>query len=177
MLFRSGNPGSPSEAGLAADARAAAAWLRGQPQVDPQRIVYFGESLGTGVAVTLAAESPPAALILRSPYASLTSVAQTHYPFLPVRWILRDRFESDRRVGLLGCPVLILAGELDRIVPAKESRRLFDAAAEPKRLVLIPGARHNDPQMLDGDLLLSQVLRFLEDMDVVPTPPPRRPLG
>jgi fermentation-respiration switch protein FrsA (DUF1100 family) len=171
-----GNPGSPSETGLASDARAAATWLRRQSEVDPERLIYFGESLGTGVAVTLATESPPAALILRSPYSSLTSLAQHHYPFLPVRWILQDRFESHRRIGALACPILVLAGDLDRIVPTEESHRLFEAASEPKRLVLIPAARHNDPQMLDGALLLEEVHRFLQDMELIPTPPPRRPL-
>lgn len=171
-----GNPGSPSEAGLAADARAALQRLRQLPQVDPERILYFGESLGTGAAVTLAAEFPPAALILRSPFASLTSVARLHYPFLPVQWILRDRFDSVHRIGDISAPVLILAGENDRIVPASESRRLFDAAREPKRFVLFPDAGHNDLALLAGPQLIQQVQRFLEDMELVPTDPPRRPL-
>jgi len=171
-----GNPGSPSEAGLAADARAALQRLRQLPQVDPERILYFGESLGTGAAVTLAAEFPPAALILRSPFASLTSVARLHYPFLPVQWILRDRFDSVHRIGDISAPVLILAGENDRIVPASESRRLFDAAREPKRFVLFPDAGHNDLALLAGPQLIQQVLRFLEDMELIPTDPPRRPL-
>jgi fermentation-respiration switch protein FrsA (DUF1100 family) len=171
-----GNPGSPSESGLAADARAGLAALRRFPEVDPERILYFGESLGTGVAVTLATESPPVALILRSPYSSLTAVAGLHYPFLPVRWILRDRFESIARITDIGAPLLIVAGDSDGIVPASESRRLFDAASEPKRFILFPGAAHNDPALLDGAELLQEVQRFLEDMEIVPTPPPRRPL-
>ncbi len=171
-----GNPGSPSETGLAADARAALTRLRELPEVDPNRILYFGESLGSGVAVSLAAESPPAALILRSPYTSLTSVARLHYPFLPVRWILRDRFDSAGRIGDISSPVLILAGDRDRIIPAAESRRLFDAASEPKRFVLFPDAGHNDLALLAGPQLLHEVHRFLEDMELVPTAPPRRPL-
>jgi len=169
-----GNPGNPSEAGLAADARAALRRLQELPEVDPERILYFGESLGTGAAVSLAAESPPAALILRSPYSSLASVASLHYPFLPVSWLLRDRFDSIRRIGSISTPVLILAGESDRIVPAAESRRLFDAANEPKRYVLFPDARHNDAALLAGPQLIHEVGRFLEDMELIPTPPPRR---
>jgi len=144
--------------------------------VDPDRILYFGESLGTGVAVSLATEFPPAALILRSPYTSLTSVARLHYPFLPVRLILRDRFDSVQRIGDISSPVLILASDSDRIIPVAESRRLFDAANEPKRIVVFPGAAHNDLTMLAGPELLHEVYRFLEDMEIVPTAPPRRPL-
>lgn len=171
-----GNPGSPSETGLAADARAALKKLRELPEVDPDRILYFGESLGTGVAVSLATEFPPAALILRSPYTSLTSVARLHYPFLPVRLILQDRFDSVQRIGDISSPVLILAGDSDRIIPVAESRLLFDAANEPKRIVVFPGAAHNDLTMLAGPELLHEVYRFLEDMEIIPTAPPRRPL-
>src|SRR5690606_27765101 len=87
-----GNPGSPSEEGLAADARAAQAWLAAQPGVD--QIVYFGESLGGAVAVRLAVERSPVALILRSPFTSLADVASVHYPWLPVRRLLLDRYPS-----------------------------------------------------------------------------------
>ena len=87
-----GNPGTPTEKGLAADSRAARAFLAGRPDVDASRLVYFGESLGTAVAVDLAAEHPPAALVLRSPFTSMGDLGQHHYPFLPVRLLLRDRF-------------------------------------------------------------------------------------
>jgi len=87
-----GNPGDPSEDGLAADARAAQQWLARQPDVDPRRIAYFGESLGAAVAVGLAVQSPPAALVLRSPFTSLPDVGAVHYPWLPVSWLLRHRF-------------------------------------------------------------------------------------
>ena len=86
-----GNAGRPSEAGLAADARAARTYLEQRRDVDPQRIVYFGESLGTGVAIALALERAPAALILRSPYTSMTALGQYHYPFLPVLLLLSDQ--------------------------------------------------------------------------------------
>ena len=156
-----GNPGRPSEDGLAADARAARAWLGGQPEVDPDRIAYFGESLGAAVALGLAVERPPAALVLRSPFTSLGDVGAVHYPWLPVRRLLMDRYPSIDRIGSLVAPLLVIAGESDDIVPAALSRRLYDAALEPKRFVLIPDAGHNDPQLLDGRQMLSEIERFL----------------
>jgi fermentation-respiration switch protein FrsA (DUF1100 family) len=105
-----GNPGSPSESGLLADARAARAYLAARGDVDPARLVYFGESLGAAVAVRLALEWPPMALVLRSPFTSLADVGRVHYPFLPVRLLLRDRYASIEQVGGLRCPVLVVAG-------------------------------------------------------------------
>jgi len=158
-----GNPGSPSESGLIADARAARACLLEQTGVSPERVVYFGESLGSAVAVALAAEQPPAALVLRSPFASMVSLGRRHYPYLPVGLLLRDRFASRRRIARVSCPVLILAGERDAIVPLRESKRLYDAAPEPKRLVVIPGADHNDEALLIGERLIAETLDFVAD--------------
>ena len=110
-----GNPGSPSEEGLAADARAARRYVAGRAGSD--RIVYFGESLGSGVAVRLAAEQPPAALILRSPFTSLTDTGRHHYPFLPVGMMLIDRFASIDRIRDIRCPLLVIAADHDSVVP------------------------------------------------------------
>ena len=117
-----GNPGSPSEKGLATDARVAQAWLTTQPDVDPDRIVYFGESLGAAVAIGLALEHPPAALVLRSPFTSLADVAKVHYPWLPVGRLLIDRYPSIDRIGSLSVPVMVIAGDRDDIVPESLSR-------------------------------------------------------
>jgi uncharacterized protein len=155
------NPGRPTEPGLAADARAAAAYLAGRPEVDPARLVYFGESLGAAVALRLASERPPAALVLRSPFWSLAEVGRLHYPWLPVSLLLADRYDAAGRVGRLAAPLLVVAGERDRIVPAAHSRRLFDAAPQPKRFVLLPGADHNDLDLLAGPRLLDEVTAFL----------------
>lgn len=156
-----GNPGSPSEAGLASDARAARAWLEGRAEVD--RITYFGESLGAAVAVGLAREEPPEALVLRSPFTSLTEVGRVHYPYLPVRLLLWDRYEAIDEVGALEVPTLVIAGERDRIVPVEQSKAIYEAAREPKRLVVIPGADHNDPELLAGERLIEEVVAFLEE--------------
>jgi fermentation-respiration switch protein FrsA (DUF1100 family) len=165
-----GNPGRPSEDGLAADARAAQAWLAARPEVDPDRIAYFGESLGAAVALRLAVERPPAALILRSPFTSLTDVGRLHYPWLPVKWLLSDRYGSAARVAQLSVPLLVIAGERDQIVPSALSRRLYDAASAPKRFVLVPGADHNDAALLDGPRTVGETLRFLTQTAVLAAP-------
>lgn len=162
-----GNPGRPSEDGLAADARAARDWLAAQPEVDPDRLAYFGESLGGAVAVGLAAERPPAALVLRSPFTSLADVGAVHYPWLPVRRLLLDRYPSIERIAGVHAPLLVIAGDRDDIVPAGLSRRLYDAAAEPKEFVLVPGAGHNDPELLDGPQMLEAIERFLRHTAVL----------
>jgi fermentation-respiration switch protein FrsA (DUF1100 family) len=140
------------------------AYLDGRGDVDPERIVYFGESLGAAVAIGLALDRPPAALVLRSPFTSLVDIGRKHYRILPVRTLLKDRYPSIDRVGRLQCPVLVIAGERDGIIPPGQSRALFEAAAEPKRFVLIRGAGHNDIELLAGDELLGEMLRFLHDM-------------
>jgi uncharacterized protein len=159
-----GNPGRPTESGLAADARAARGYLAQRPDVDATRIVYFGESLGTGVAVRLAAEQLPRALVLRSPYTSLVDTGRRHYPFLPVSLLLADRFESLDRIGGISCPVLVIAGTRDSLVPADQSERLFEAIRSPnKKLLLIDGADHNDYELLAGTELVNTTVDFIAD--------------
>ena len=158
-----GNPGSPSEPGLLADARAARAYLTERSDVDPARLVYFGESLGAAVAVRLGLERLPLALVLRSPFTSLGDVGRVHCPFLPVGLLLTDRYASIERVGGLRCPVLVLAGAGDGIVPWEQSRRLAEAIPEPKRLVLIPSADHNTFELLAGRRLIGEVVRLVVD--------------
>lgn len=160
-----GNPGSPTEAGLIADGRAAVAYLRRRPNVDTRRLVLFGESLGSAVATTLAAERSPAALILRSPFASMAELGAFHYPFLPVRWLLRDRFAAIESIRSVRCPLLVIVGDRDRIVPPEQSRQLYDAAPSAKTLVRLQNADHNDEALLAGDEMIQAVVRFLEQID------------
>ena len=159
-----GNPGTPSESGFAADSRAALAYLVGRSDVDASRLVYFGESLGAAVAVGLAVEHPPAALILRSPFTSMADAGQYHYPFLPVRLLLQDRFPSIDRIHRIRSPLLVIAGERDRIVPIQQSRRLYEAASDPKTLVVVPEADHNDYELLAGDEMIRAIVRFLQPL-------------
>lgn len=153
-----GNPGRPSEEGLAADARAAFAFASGE---DGIALAYFGESLGAAVALGLALEHPPDALILRSPFTSLADVGAAHYPFLPVSLLLRDRFPNKEHVERLTSPLLVIAGSEDRIVPAEQSRQLWQVAPEPKQLLIIEDAGHNDFELLAGDELINEIDRFL----------------
>jgi uncharacterized protein len=160
-----GNPGSPSEEGLHADAVAAYRYLGDRPEVDPARVILLGESLGAAVAVGLAADDavpPPAGLVLRSPFTSLVDVARHHYPFLPVRWLLWDRYPSEERIGALEVPLVVVAGDADAIVPVEQSERLHELASEPKWLVTVPGADHNDPELGHGDELVRAVVELTE---------------
>jgi len=157
-----GNLGTPTERGLAMDARAARQYLVTRRDVDPTRLIYFGESLGTAVAVDLATEQPPAALILRSPFTSMADVGQYHYWWLPVRWLIRDRYDSLERITRVQSPLLVIAGERDRIVPAEYSRRLYDAATTAHKTFLsVPYADHNDDELFDGETMIEEIARFL----------------
>lgn len=161
-----GNPGTPSEAGLLADARAARDVLAARDEVDPGRLLYFGESLGAGVATALALEQPPAALVLRSPFTSLADVGRLHYPFLPVTTLLRDRYPVAEQVARYRGPLLVLAGTDDEIVPPEQSRRVADAAPGPVRFALLEGS-HNDHALLDGGPLIDELLAFFREAGVV----------
>src|SRR5687768_11410407 len=159
-----GNAGSPSESGLLSDGRAARAYVVGRPDVDPTRLVYFGESLGTAVATELAVEHPPAALVLRSPFTSMTDVGRHHYALLPVGWLLRDRYATIDRIARVKATILVIGGDQDRIVPIGQTRRVYEAAREPKSLLIINGADHNDESLLAGREMIDGVLRFLRDL-------------
>jgi fermentation-respiration switch protein FrsA (DUF1100 family) len=156
-----GNPGEPGERGLAADSRAARAYVASRPDVDAARLVYFGESLGAAVAIDLATEHPPAALVLRSPFTSMVDVARYHYPILPVRLLLRDRYPSLERIARIHSPVLVIAGDRDGIVPDRQSRQVYEAAPGRKSLLIVAGANHNDFELLAGDATIDAVVRFV----------------
>ena len=163
-----GNPGTPTEKGLGVDSRAARAFLAARPDVDSSRLVYFGESLGTAVAVDLAVEHPPAALVLRSPFTSMGDLGRHHYPFLPVRLLLRDRFATVDKIRRIRAPLLVIAGGRDRIVPIENTRRLYDAAAPPKTLLVLPDADHNDKELLAGEEMIRAITGFLQPLGLRP---------
>ncbi|MGH2429276.1 MAG: alpha/beta hydrolase [Candidatus Limnocylindria bacterium] len=159
-----GNPGSPSEDGLHADARAAARALIARPEVEPDRVVYFGESLGAAVLGGLATELRPAALVMRSPPPSIAAMARHHYPYLPViEGLLLDRYALIDQVAGLDVPMLVIVTERDEVVPTELSRWVYDAAREPKRWAVVDASGHNDPALVDGEELLGEVADFLRE--------------
>jgi uncharacterized protein len=154
-----GNPGSPTETGLFRDGRAVLDTLAGR-DVEGEDIVLFGESLGSGVAVRMAAERPVGAVVLIAPFTSAVDVAARHYPIFPVRLLMKDRFDNIDHIADIDAPLLIIQGDNDTIIDPAQGRRLYDAAREPKTIVTIPGAGHND--IYDRGAL-EEVLSFLED--------------
>ncbi len=166
------NPGTPTETGLALDARGWWRWLTAECRVAPQRVIVYGASLGGAVATRLAAElcqqgTPPAGLIVRSTFSSLPDVAAYHYPWLPVRALLAERYDSIDWIRRVTCPILMMHGDADHIVPIVYGERLFEAAPEfasngvRKRFVRIPGGGHNDLVMLHGETLSAAIEEFL----------------
>jgi uncharacterized protein len=157
-----GNPGSPSEDGLALDVRAARDFLIEDADVAAERLVYVGESLGAAVVTELATEHPPAGMVLRSPFPDLASVAAVHYPVLPVRALLRDHFPVAAQLAQVEAPTTVVYGSADSIVPPRQSRAVADAAGRLHRLVEVAGADHNDQVLLDGEQLVDAVLDLAE---------------
>ena len=153
-----GSTGSPTEAGILADARAAYDFAAARYGAD--KLILWGESLGTGVAVALAAERPVARVILESPFSAAVDVAAAAYPFMPVRWLMKDQFRSDLRIGKVTAPILILHGDRDQVVPIAIGERLYALAKSPKRFVRIPGGAHGN---LGAFGALEAVKTFLAD--------------
>jgi fermentation-respiration switch protein FrsA (DUF1100 family) len=138
-----GNPGEPSEAGLFEDAAAALRFIAAQG-VPGRRLVLYGESLGTGVAVQVAAQRDVGAVVLESPYTSIAAAAQFHYQFIPAAWLVADRYDSLSRIGQVRAPILMLHGARDGIIPSSLGEALFAAAPEPKEHWIAPEAGHAD---------------------------------
>ncbi|UGT41214.1 alpha/beta hydrolase [Nocardia yamanashiensis] len=135
--------GRPGEAGTYLDARAAREALLAQPGVDPERVVYLGKSLGGGVMTELATVHRPAGLVLMSTFTGLRAAAGAVYPILP-KVFVPDAYPSLKRMRQVRCPVLVMHGEADEMLPVAMGRALFAAAPEPKELIVYPGAGHND---------------------------------
>ena len=152
-----GNPGSPTEQGLYKDARAAIRWVLKQTPQSP--LVLYGESLGSAVAIQMALEYPIDALILQSPFTSLTAVGHWHYPFLPVKLLLQDKFESLKKMENIHVPVLVIHGQFDPIVPVWMGEQIYTEASQPKVLKIYPNKHHND---LGSDDLVQTIHAFLK---------------
>ena len=137
-----GSEGKPSEAGILLDAKAAYDFA--VQRYGAGRLVLWGESLGTGVAVAVAAENPVARVVLESPYTSIADVAASIYWFVPVRSLIKDSFRSDQRIANVRAPVLVVHGERDTIVPFRLGERLYALIPGPKKFIRLRDAGHND---------------------------------
>jgi fermentation-respiration switch protein FrsA (DUF1100 family) len=156
-----GNSGSPTEHGLIADAEAAYAFAAAR--YPAKQIVLWGESLGSGVAVAIAAEKPVGRVILEAPFTSTAAVASIRYWYMPVRLLMKDQFRSDERIGKVTAPLLILHGFQDQTVPYAMGERMFELANQPKHIVKFLDGGHED---LDANGALHAVARFLaSDLD------------
>ncbi len=154
--------GSPTEAGVYADARAAFDYVSGLPGVDSQRIVAYGRSLGGAVSVDLATQRHPAALIVESTFSSAPDVAAHLYTFLPARLMLRSQFDSESKIRSIRIPVLVVHGSVDSIIPVALGKKLFDAANPPKEFFEIEGASHNDTHVIGGEPYFQKIRTFLD---------------
>lgn len=158
--------GAPSEEGTYRDAEAALAYLRSRPEVDPERIVYNGHSLGAPIAAELAARHPPYALVLESPIDSVPQMARRAYPLLPpLGPLLRTKYDTVAKMRSLTRPLLVLHGDLDELVPIEAGRQVFEAAAGPKEFFTVRGAGHNDLYATGGEEYLDALRRFLAGLE------------
>nr|WP_256439464.1 alpha/beta hydrolase [Microvirga sp. HBU67558] len=157
----SGSTGSPTEAGLHTDARMAYDWMR--QSYETSRLVAYGESLGTGVAVRLASEQALAGLILDAPYTSTADVASLTYWYVPVSWLMLDQFRSLDIIHKVKAPILILHGTDDSTIPFAFGERLYVAAPEPKRFIRIEGGSHTRNLEQGGMAAVEEFLTAVED--------------
>ena len=153
----SNNQGKPSEQGIYKDARSALDWLKTKG-VKEKNLILYGESLGTAVAIETAQNKNLAGIILESPFTSMIDLAQKYYPFLPVKILLKDKYETAKKLPNINSPLLILHGKLDTIVPFAMGEKLFEQANEPKFKYFID----NDDHMMRYDLnLLNEIKKFV----------------
>lgn len=154
-----GSTGAPTEEGLLLDARAA--YAAAATRFGAQRLIGYGESLGTGVVLKLAAEQPLPAVILEAPYLSTASVAQLVYPYVPIALLMKDQFHSDQVIGKVHAPLLVLHGERDSVIPFSQGQALYELANPPKRFIRFPQGNHENLPAFGS---VPEIRRFLADV-------------
>lgn len=162
-----GSSGHPSEAGLISDAAAAYAFTTARYLA--RRIILWGESLGTGVAVATAAEHQVGRLVLEAPFSSAVDIAARAYPFVPVQWMMKDQFRSDLRIGKVTAPVVVLHGEQDTVIPIASGERLYALIKSPKRFVRFRDGGHEN---LGSFGAVEAAKKFVSEGGVAATPTP-----
>ena len=156
----SGNKGKPNELGLYRDAESAIKWLKLKGVIE-ENIILYGESLGTGVAVEVAQNKNYAGIILESPFTSMINVGQKYYPFFPVRFLLKDKFESYKKINNVSVPVLIIHGKVDQIVPFDMGKKMYQLANEPK---FFYSQEYGDHMVDYDERLLSALKKFIQSL-------------
>ena len=153
----SGNLGKPNETNLYGDAKKAVKWLNDKG-VESKNIILYGESLGTGVAVEIGQSNKFNSIILESPYTSMVKAAKIYYPYLPVKFLLKDKYDSEKKIKNIKTPILIMHGKKDNIVPFHMGKKLFETANEPKKFLQI---EEDDHMLSFNDNLLLEIKNFI----------------
>jgi hypothetical protein len=157
--------GKISEKGTYIDARAALAYLHSRKEINQEKIIFFGRSLGSAVAVELALKEKCRALILETPFTSIKDMGKKLYPFLPISFLIRTKYDSLAKIGNIKVPILIMHGDQDKLVPFEHGRELYKAANEPKEFYTIPGAGHNDTHIVGGEEYYGVIKNFVNKLD------------
>ena len=157
----SGNKGKPTENGLYIDAKSAVKWLKNKG-VNEEDIIIYGESLGTGVGTEIAQNKNFAGIILESPFTSMVDAGADKYPIFPIRFLLKDKYESDKKIKNIKSPILIMHGEVDKIVPFWMGKKMYDLAEEPKYYYF---SKYDDHMMEYNDELLSELKKFINGLN------------
>ena len=156
--------GKISEKGTYIDAGAALAHLHSRKEINQEKIIFFGRSLGSAVAVELALKEKCRALILETPFTSILEMGKKLYPFLPVSLLLKTKYDSLSKIRNIKVPILIMHGDKDDLVPFEHGKRLYDMANEPKEFYTIPGAGHNDTHIVGGDEYFDVIRNFVKKL-------------
>ena len=157
----SGNEGKPNEKGLYEDADSAISWLKTKG-IDEKNIILYGESLGTGVAIEIAQNKNYAGVILESPFTSMINMGRKYYPFFPVNFLLKDKFESNKKISSVSAPVLIIHGKVDKIVPYYMGEKMYELANEPKFFYT---QEYGDHMVEYDEKLLSTLKKFIQSLN------------
>jgi len=157
----SGNEGKPTEKGLYEDARSAVRWLN-KKGIDEKNIIIYGESLGTGVAVEIAQSRKFAGIILESPFTSMIDAGKDKYPYLPVKFLLKDKYESDKKIKNIKSPILIMHGKVDNIVPFYMGKKMYELANQPKHFYF---SEYDDHMMKYNENLLNVLKDFIHSLN------------
>ena len=157
----SGNNGYPTEKGIYEDARSAVRWLKNKGIVE-ENIIIYGESLGTGVATEIAQNKSFAGIILESPFTSMVDAGKSQYPFFPIKLLLKDKYENDKKIKNIKSPILIMHGEVDKLVPFWMGKKMYELANEPKYSYF---SKYDDHMMEYNNKLLSELQKFIDRLN------------